>query len=155
MFIEHKLLYNSRGEVPEDEYLIPFGKANVCREGSDVTVVALSRMVLRAIEAAAELEREGISVEVIDPRTVVPLDMETILASVEKTGRLVVAHEGYERCGMGAEIATQVMERGLYSLEKPVRRVCGRNVPVPFAPVMENYVIPGAAEIVRAVKELL
>ncbi len=155
MFIEHKLLYNSRGEVPEEEYLIPFGRAHVCREGSDVTVVALSRMVLRAIEAAAELEREGISVEVIDPRTVVPLDIETIVASVEKTGRLVVAHEGYERCGMGAEIAAQVMERGLYFLEKPVRRVCGRNVPVPFAPVMENHVIPGAAEIVRAVKELL
>jgi acetoin:2,6-dichlorophenolindophenol oxidoreductase subunit beta len=155
MFIEHKMLYNSRGEVPEEEYLIPFGQANVCREGGDVTVVALSRMVLRALEAAAELEREGIAVEVIDPRTVAPLDMDTILASVEKTGRLVIAHEGYERCGMGAEIATQVMERGLYFLEKPVRRVCGRNVPVPFAPVMENYVIPGAAEIVKAVKELL
>ncbi|HWQ52757.1 MAG TPA: alpha-ketoacid dehydrogenase subunit beta [Bryobacteraceae bacterium] len=155
MFIEHKLLYNSRGEVPEQEYLIPFGQANICREGSDVTVVALSRMVLRALEAAAELEREGISVEVIDPRTVAPLDIETIVKSVEKTGRLVVAHEAYERCGMGAEIATQVMERGLYFLEKPVRRVCGRNVPVPFAPVMENYVIPGAAEIVKAVKELL
>jgi acetoin:2,6-dichlorophenolindophenol oxidoreductase subunit beta len=155
MFIEHKMLYNSRGEVPEEEYLIPFGQANVCREGGDVTVVALSRMVLRALEAAAELEREGIAVEVIDPRTVAPLDMDTILASVEKTGRLVIAHEGYERCGMGAEIATQVMERGLYFLEKPVRRVCGRNVPVPFAPVMENYVIPGVAEIVKAVKELL
>lgn len=155
MFIEHKLLYNSRGEAPEEECLIPFGQANVCREGSDVTVVALSRMVLRAIEAAAELEREGISVEVIDPRTVAPLDMDTIVASVEKTGRLVIAHEGYERCGMGAEIATQMMERGLYFLEKPIRRVCGRNVPVPFAPVMENYVIPGAAEIVKAVKELL
>ena len=94
MFIEHKLLYNSRGEAPEEECLIPFGQANVCREGSDVTVVALSRMVLRAIEAAAELEREGISVEVIDPRTVAPLDMDTIVASVEKTGRLVIAHEG-------------------------------------------------------------
>lgn len=155
MFIEHKLLYNTRGEVPEEEYLIPFGQAAVCREGSDVTVVALSRMVPRALEAAEELAREGVSLEVIDPRTVVPLDIDAIVASVEKTGRLIVAHEGYTRCGVGAEIAAQVMERALYSLEKPVRRVCGRNVPVPFAPVMENYVIPGAADIVRAAKELL
>ncbi len=155
VFIEHKLLYNTRGEVPEDEYTLPFGKAKVCREGSDVTVVAISRMVLRALEAAEELAREGVSVEVIDPRTVVPLDIECIVASVEKTGRLIVAHEGYTRCGVGAEIAAQVMERALYSLEKPVKRVCGRNTPVPFAPVMESYVIPGAAEIVRAVKEML
>ena len=155
VFIEHKLLYNTRGEVPEEEYTLPFGKAKVCREGSDVTVVAISRMVLRALEAAEELAREGVSVEVIDPRTIVPLDIDAIVASVEKTGRLIVAHEAYTRCGVGAEIAAQVMERALYSLEKPVKRVCGRNTPVPFAPVMENYVIPGTADIVRAVKEML
>ncbi len=155
VFIEHKLLYNTRGEVPEEEYTLPFGQAHICREGSDVTVVAISRMVLRALEAAEELAREGVSVEVIDPRTVVPLDIDAIVASVEKTGRLIVAHEGYTRCGVGAEIAAQVMERALYSLEKPVKRVCGRNTPVPFAPVMESYVIPGTADIVRAVKELL
>ena len=155
VFIEHKLLYNTRGEVPEEEYTVPFGKAKVCREGSDVTVVAISRMVLRALEAAEELAREGVSVEVIDPRTIVPLDIDAIVGSVEKTGRLVIAHEAYTRCGIGAEIATQVMERALYSLEKPVKRVCGRNTPVPFAPVMENYVIPGTADIVRAVKEML
>ena len=155
MFIEHKLLYNTRGEAPEEEYTIPFGRARVCRPGSDVTVVALSRMVLRAMEAAEQLAGEGVSVEVIDPRTIVPLDIDAIVASVEKTGRLVVAHEAYTRCGFGAEIAAQVMERALYSLEKPVKRVCGRNVPVPFAPVMEDFVIPGAGDIVRAVKELL
>ena len=155
VFIEHKLLYNTRGEVPEEEYTLPFGKAKVCREGSDVTVVAISRMVLRALEAAEELAREGVSVEVIDPRTIVPLDIDAIVASVEKTGRLIVAHEAYTRCGVGAEIAAQVMERALYSLEKPVKRVCGRNTPVPFAPVMEDYVIPGTADIVRAVKEML
>ncbi len=155
MFIEHKLLYNTRGEVPEGEYTIPFGEARICREGSDVTVVALSRMVLRALEAADRLAGEGIRVEVIDPRTIVPLDIDTIVASVEKTGRLVVAHEAYTRCGFGAEIAAQVMERALYSLEKPLKRVCGKNLPVPFAPVMENFVIPGADDIVRAVKELL
>jgi pyruvate/2-oxoglutarate/acetoin dehydrogenase E1 component len=155
VFIEHKLLYNSRGEVPEEEYLIPFGKARVYREGTDITVVAISRMVLKALEAAELLEQEGVSVEVIDPRTVVPLDIDAIVESVKKTGRLIVTHEGYTRCGVGAEIATQVVEKGLYYLEKPIRRVCGLNVPVPFAPVMENFVIPDSAGLVRAVKEIL
>jgi pyruvate/2-oxoglutarate/acetoin dehydrogenase E1 component len=155
VFFEHKLLYNTKGEVPEEEYLIPFGQARVCREGSGVTIVALSRMVLRALEAAEILAAEGISVEVVDPRTIVPLDIETILESVKKTGRLLITHEGYTRCGVGAEIATQVMEKGLYYLERSVKRVCGLNVPVPFAPVLENYVIPGTAALVQAVKELL
>ena len=155
VFFEHKLLYNTKGEVPEEEYLIPFGQARICREGAGVTIVALSRMVLRALEAAETLAAEGVSVEVIDPRTVVPLDIGTIVESVKKTGRLIVTHEGYARCGVGAEIATQVMEKGLYYLEKPVRRVCGLNVPVPFAPVMENYVIPSTAALIQAVRELL
>jgi pyruvate/2-oxoglutarate/acetoin dehydrogenase E1 component len=155
VFFEHKLLYNTKGEVPEEEYLIPFGQAKVCREGTGVTIVALSRMVLRALEAAEILAAEGVSVEVVDPRTIVPLDIDTILESVKKTGRLIVTHEGYTRCGIGAEIATQVMEKGLYYLEKPVRRVCALNVPVPFAPVMENYVIPSAAALVQAVKEMV
>lgn len=155
VFIEHKLLYNTKGMVPDEEYLIPFGQARLVREGSDVTIVAISRMVLRAAEAAEQLAEEGVSVEIIDPRTVMPLDLEAIVKSVEKTGRLIIAHEGYTRCGIGAEIATQVMERALYALEKPIKRVCGRNVPVPFAPVLENYVIPGTADLVRAVKELL
>ncbi len=155
VFIEHKLLYNTKGDVPEEEYLIPFGQAKVCREGTGVTIVAISRMVLRALEAAEILAAEGISVEVVDPRTVVPLDLDTILASVKKTGRLIISHEGYTRCGVGAEIATQVMEQGLDYLDKPVRRVCGLNVPVPFATVMENYVIPGVAALVEAVKEMV
>jgi len=155
VFIEHKLLYGIKGEAPDEEYLIPFGQARVAREGTDVTVVALSRMVLKALEAAEELAREGISVEVIDPRTVAPLDLETILASVEKTGRLIVTHEGYTRCGVGAEIATQVVEHAMHALKRPPRRVCGRNVPIPFAPVMENYVIPQAADLVKAVRELM
>ena len=155
VFIEHKLLYNTKGEVPSDEYLIPFGRARICREGSDVTVVAISRMVQRAVEAAEQLAQEGISVEVIDPRTLVPLDIETIVKSIEMTGRLVITHEAYTRCGVGAEIAAQIMEYALYYLEKPLKRVCGLNLPVPFAPVLENYVIPDSAAIVRAVKELL
>jgi len=154
VFIEHKLLYNTKGEVPDGEYLVPFGEARLVREGSDVTLVAISRMVLRAIEAAEQLAAEGISVEIIDPRTVVPLDLDAIVKSVKRTGRLIVAHEGYTRCGIGAEIAARVAEEALYFLEKPVRRVCGRDVPVPFAPVLENYVIPGTSDLVRAVKEL-
>jgi len=155
VFIEHKLLYGVKGEVPDEEYLIPFGQARIVREGADVTIVALSRMVLKALDAAEELAREGISVEVIDTRTVVPLDLETILASVHKTGRLIVTHEGYTRCGVGAEIATQVVEHSMHALKRPPRRVCGRNVPIPFAPVMENYVIPQAADLVNAVRELM
>lgn len=155
VFIEHKLLYAVKGEVPEEEYLIPFGQARVAREGRDVTIVALSRMVWKAMEAAEELARDGIQAEVIDPRTVVPLDVETIVRSVQKTGRLIVTHEGYTRCGVGAEVATQVVEHAMHALKKPPRRVCGRNVPVPFAPVMENYVIPQAADLARAARELM
>ena len=155
VFIEHKLLYAVKGEVPEEEYLIPFGQARVAREGRDVTIVALSRMVWKAMEAAEELARDGIQAEVIDPRTVVPLDVETIVRSVQKTGRLIVTHEGYTRCGVGAEVATQVVEHAMHVLKKPPRRVCGRNVPVPFAPVMENYVIPQAADLARAARELM
>jgi pyruvate/2-oxoglutarate/acetoin dehydrogenase E1 component len=155
VFIEHKLLYNTKGVVPEGEHLVPFGEARLVREGSDVTIVAISRMVLRAIEAAEQLADQGISVEIIDPRTVVPLDLDAIVKSVGKTGRLIIAHEGYTRCGIGAEIATRVVEEALYCLEKPIKRVCGRNVPVPFAPVLENYVIPGTADLVQAVKEML
>jgi pyruvate/2-oxoglutarate/acetoin dehydrogenase E1 component len=155
VFIEHKLLYGVKGEVPDEEYLIPFGQARIVRQGTDVTIVALSRMVMKALEAAEELAREGISVEVVDPRTVVPLDLETILASVEKTGRLIVTHEAYTRCGVGAEIAIQVVENGLHALKRPPRRVCGRNVPIPFAPVMENYVIPQVADLVKSVRELV
>ncbi|MEK7406070.1 MAG: transketolase C-terminal domain-containing protein [Acidobacteriota bacterium] len=140
--------------MPDGEHLVPFGEARLVREGSDVTIVAISRMVLRAIEAAEHLADEGISLEIIDPRTVVPLDLNAIVKSVEKTGRLIIAHEGYTRCGIAAEIATRVMEEALYCLEKPIRRVCGHDVPVPFAPVLENYVMPGASDLERAVKEL-
>jgi pyruvate/2-oxoglutarate/acetoin dehydrogenase E1 component len=154
LFIEHKLLYMTRGDVPEQEYLTPFGQAAVRRTGGDVTIVAISRMVQHAMAAAEQLSAEGIEVEVIDPRTIVPLDIATIVDSVRKTGRLVIAHEGYTRCGVGAEIATQVVECAFEVLRKPVRRVCGLNVPVPFAPVMENHVIPGVRQLVEAVREL-
>ncbi len=155
VFIEHKLLYGVKGEVPDEEYLIPFGHARVCRQGTDLTIVALSRMVWKALEAAEVLAAEGIQVEVIDPRTVVPLDLATILASVRKTGRLLITHEAYTGFGVGAEIASQVVEQAWQTLRKPPRRVCGRNVPIPFAPVMENYVIPQVSDLVEAAKELM
>ncbi|MCC7016201.1 MAG: alpha-ketoacid dehydrogenase subunit beta [Rhodospirillales bacterium] len=155
IFIEHKMLYNTKGEVPSEEYLLPFGKARIRRAGTDITVVALSRMVLQALSAAEQLAGEGISLEVIDPCTVVPLDIGSIVESVGRTGRLIVAHEGYTRCGVGAEIAMQVIEQAMDALKKPPRRVCGRNVPVPFAPVMEQFTIPGAAEIAAAAREML
>jgi pyruvate/2-oxoglutarate/acetoin dehydrogenase E1 component len=154
IFIEHKSLYMNKGEVPEEEYLIPFGKADVKRKGSDVTIVATSRMVQFALQAAIELAKDGIEAEVIDPRTLVPLDEETILESVARTSRLVVAHEAVERCGWGAEIVALVAEKALGYLDAPVRRVAAKNSPIGMAPTFEKFIIPGSQDIIRVVKEL-
>lgn len=154
-FIEHKLLYMTKGEVPDEEYTIPFGVADVKREGTDVTIVANSRMVLFALDAAERLAAEGISAEVIDPRTLVPLDEERILESVHKTNRLVVVNEGVERCGWAAEIAAIVQKRAFGDLDAPVERVCARNVPLPFQPDLEKFVLPSVPDIVDAAKETL
>ena len=139
----------------DEEYTISFGVADVKRQGDDVTVVANSRMVLFALEAAAELEKEGISAEVIDPRTLVPLDEAAILESLHKTNRLVVVNEGAERCGWAAEIAALVQKKGFSDLDAPIERVCCLNVPLPFQPDLENYVLPSVADIVRAAKVTL
>jgi pyruvate/2-oxoglutarate/acetoin dehydrogenase E1 component len=155
VFIEHKLLYATRGEVPEGEYIIPFGQADVKRQGSDATVVATSRMVLFALEAAAQMAGEGIEAEVIDPRTLVPLDIETILESVRKTGRLVVVHEACERGGVGAEIVAQVQAQAFDYLDAPIMRVANPNVPIPFSRVLEDAAIPDEARIIEAVKNVL
>jgi pyruvate/2-oxoglutarate/acetoin dehydrogenase E1 component len=155
MFIEHKLLYPVQGPVPEDEYLIPFGQADIKRTGSDVTVVATSRMVHRALEAAASLAAEGIDVEVIDPRTLNPLDEESILASVRKTQRLVIAYEAYERGGVGAEIAALVANKALDYLDAPIERVASLNTPMPFSPKLENYVVPTEGKIIAGIKRVL
>lgn len=155
VFLEHKKLYSTKGYVPEEEELIPLGQAEVKREGSDVTVVAISYMVSRALEAAEQLEAQGIMIEVVDPRTLVPLDKETILASVRKTGRLVVAEDNPKTGGAGAEIAAIVAEEALYDLEAPIRRVASRDCPMPFSPVLEEFVVPGTADIVSAIKEIL
>ena len=154
IFIEHKRLYAVKGEIPEEEYLIPLGQADIKREGSDVTIVAVAQMVLEAMKAADELAAEGISVEIIDPRTVSPLDMKTILDSVKKTGRLVVAHEAIRTCGIGAEIAATVAEEAFDYLDAPVKRVGAAFSPLPFAKPLEHACLPWADDIVRAVKEV-
>jgi pyruvate/2-oxoglutarate/acetoin dehydrogenase E1 component len=153
-FIEHKLLYNEKGPVPEEEYLIPIGKADIKREGKDVTIVATSRMVLRALKAAGVLAQDGIEAEVLDPRTLVPLDKETILQSVKKTNKLVIVHEACKRSGYGAEIAAMVCEEAFYDLDAPIKRIAAYNTPVPFAPKLENYVIPDEKAIIKGVREL-
>lgn len=154
VFLEHKLLYGLEGEVPEESYAIEFGKADVKREGSDVTVVATSLMVQTALAAAEVLEKDGISVEVVDPRCLQPLDGAAIIASVEKTHALVVANEAVTFAGPGAEIAALVAEQALDFLDAPIRRVGAPFAPVPFSPPLEQAYIPGVDAIVAAVKSI-
>ena len=154
VFLEHKALYAVKGPVPAEPYAIPLGKADVKRAGSDVTVVATQAMVGRALAAAAELEKEGVSVEVIDPRTLVPLDEATILASVAKTGRLVIAHEAVKRGGWGAEVAALVAERAIDTLDAPIVRVAARNVPMPYNDSLERAAIPTQQDIAAAIRGL-
>jgi len=154
LFMEHRLLYRMEGPVPEESYTVPFGVANTIREGSDVTVVATGLMVGKATEAADELAPD-VDVEVIDPRTIVPLDEEAILNSVEKTGRLVVVDEDYERCGFSAEVAAIVAEKGFQNLRSPILRVASPNVPLPYNPKLEAELLPNKEKIVRAIKQLV
>jgi len=156
IFCEHKGLYDSvKGLVPEEPYTVPFGKAKIKREGQDVTVVATALMMHKALNAAKKLEKEGISLEVIDPRTIVPLDKKTILESVKKTSKLVIVDEDYERCGFAAEIAAIVAEEGLYYLDAPIKRVATPNVPIPYSPALEKVVIPDENRIIQAVKQII
>ncbi len=152
--IENKTLYAMKGEVPAGEHLVPIGRAEVRRAGTDVTVVALSRMVHEALKAAELLAKDGISAEVLDPRTLSPLDHDAILASVAKTGRLVIAHEAWGPCGVGAEIAAVAAEAGFRSLKAPVRRVTPPFTPVPFSPPMEKFWLPDAGKIAAAAREV-
>jgi pyruvate/2-oxoglutarate/acetoin dehydrogenase E1 component len=155
IFLEHKALYATKGVVPAESYAIPLGKADVKRRGSDVTVIALQAMVPRALAAAEELAKDGVSVEVIDPRTLWPLDEETILESVAKTSRLVIAHEAVKRGGFGAEIAALVSEKALDVLDAPIARVAARPVPMPYNDSLERATIPSQADIVAAVRGLI
>lgn len=154
VFIEHKLLYGTRGQVPEEAYTIPLGQADVKRTGSDVTLVTLSRTVLHALEAAEQLDREGISVEVIDLRCVVPLDLETILTSVRRTNRLVIAHESHRRLGIGAEITALVQEHAFDYLDAPIQRVGAMDIPIPYSQPLEDVALPGPGHIVDAIRTL-
>ncbi len=149
---EHRTLYPLKEEVPEELEPIPIGKARVHREGTDVTVIATGRLVHEALSAAAEAEAEGISVEVVDPRTLQPLDEEALVASVKKTNRCVVAHEAVTRMGFGAEVAAVLQEQAFDWLDAPIERVGSRFTPLPFAPVMEQFVVPHAADVLTAIR---
>lgn len=155
VFCEHKLLYPFEGEVPEEDYTVPFGVADVKREGKDVTVVATLYMVHKTLKAAEILEVEGVSVEVVDPRTLTPLDKKAIINSVKKTGRLVVVSEDCKTAGVTAEIAAMVAEEAIDYLDAPIKRVAEPDTPIPFSPPLERYVIPDEKAIVKAVKEIV
>jgi pyruvate dehydrogenase E1 component beta subunit len=154
IFISNKRCLQTSCEVPEDAYTVPLGVAEIKRPGKDLTLVATGRMVLDAMEAADELGAEGISLEVIDPRTLSPLDMDSILASVRKTSRAVVAHEAVRFCGLGAEIAATIADECFDYLDAPVKRVGAPFTPVPFAPVLEKDYLPGKGSIIQAVREI-
>jgi pyruvate/2-oxoglutarate/acetoin dehydrogenase E1 component len=152
IFFEHKAMYDIKGEVPEDEYTIPLGVADVKRPGRHVTIVAYSYMVPMSLAAAEKLAQGGIEVEVVDLRTVDPIDEETILTSVKKTNRLVVVQETWRKCSVSSEVAAIVAEKALDYIDAPVIRVTGADVPVPAAPILENYVLPSEAGIIEAVR---
>lgn len=154
VFIEHKMLYGEKGEVPEEEYTIPFGQAAIKREGKDVTVIATSRMVDVALKAAEKLAKDGIDAEVIDLRTIVPLDKETIIKSVKKTGRMAVVQEAIERCGFASELSTIAMEEAFDYLDAPIKRITATNTPVAFAPGLEDFIIPNVENAYEGIKSL-
>jgi pyruvate dehydrogenase E1 component beta subunit len=154
-FCEHKLLYPIEDEVPEEEYTIPFGVADIKREGADVTIVATLYMVHKALNAAKQLEKEGIDAEVVDPRTLTPLDKQAIIRSVKKTGRLVIVSEDCKTAGVSAEIAAMVTEEAIDYLDTPIKRVAEPDTPIPFSPQLEQYVIPDEKAIMKAVKKVV
>jgi pyruvate dehydrogenase E1 component beta subunit len=153
MFFEHKMLYDVEEEVPEGLYTIPFGEANIVREGKDVTIVALGRMVTMAKQAADILAKDRVECEIIDPRTTSPFDIDTIIESVENTGRLVVVDEAHPRCSMATDIAAVVAQDAFDSLEAPVQMVTAPHTPVPFSPALEDLYLPNAEKIVAAVRK--
>ena len=155
MFFEDNNLAGVRGEVPDDEYTIPFGKAEVKREGSDVTVVALAGMVRRVLSVADALAEEDISVEVVDPRTIVPLDKQTILDSVEKTGRLVVVDPAPKSCSVASEISAMVSQEGFWTLQAPIQRVAALDCHLPFSPALEKLVLPDEEKVTEAIYAVL
>lgn len=155
IYFEHKLLYDVKGPVPEEPYTIPLGVADIKREGTDATVIALAYVVHEALKAAGLLSKEGISIEIVDPRTIVPFDKETVLKSVKKTGRVVVVDEDYDRCSFASWVAAIIADEAFEYLDAPIKRVTTPTVPIPFSPVLEREILPNAEKIVRAVKTVL
>lgn len=155
IFIEHKLLYNTKGEVPDQEYTIPLGKADIKKTGKHATIITWSRCVEFSLSAANELEKDGIEVEVIDLRSLKPLDEETILASVEKTGHVVIVHEAVKNSGFGAELVALINEKAFDALDAPIQRVAGEEVPMPFNPHLESLAIPDTNKVIKAIKKVL
>lgn len=155
IFFEDKTLYNMKGEVPEDYYTIPLGKADIKREGSDLTIVAIGKQVQTALEAAETLANKGIEVEVVDPRSLSPLDENVILQSVAKTNRLIVVDEANPRCNVATDIAALVADKGFDDLDAPIKRITAPHTPVPFSPVLEDLYLPSPQKIVQAVSEIL
>jgi len=155
VIFEDKLMYNDKAPVPEEEYLIPFGEAAILREGNDITMVATSSMVQVALAAAELLAREGISAEIIDPRTIVPLDEDTILRSVRKTSRAIVIDEGHQGYGITGEIASRISDKAFYHLDAPVQRMGAMDVPVPFSPVLEDITVPTAESVAERARQTL
>ena len=155
IFLEHKSILFYKGAVPEEEYTIPFGQARVARAGRDCTVVAVGSAVPMTLQAAAKLADDGVDLEVIDPRTLSPLDIDSVLASVHKTGRLLIVDETFQPCGIGAEVSAQVVDRGFDDLDAPIRRLNGAFAPTPYSPTLEAAVVPNVDDVVQAVQNLL
>jgi len=155
IFFEHKLEHNKIYEVPKKEYTIPFGVASILKEGKDITIVGTSNQALKALQAAKELTKAGIDAEIIDPRTLVPLDKNTIIKSVKKTGRLLIVDEGYEHCGVAAEIAMSVLKDVFYYLSAPIERLTTPNIPIPFSPALEFPLIPDEKKIFQKAKDMV
>jgi len=155
LFFEHRLLYAMKGEIPEGEYTIPLGQAEVKRKGKDVTVVATAMMVYKALEAAEELSKEEIEIEVVDPRSLVPLDCETLMDSVRKTGRLLIVHEACKTGGIGGEIAAIAAKEAFGYLDAPIERIGAPDIPVPFSPPLENYYLPKKEDIMATVRKMV
>jgi len=154
-FCEHKLLYPMKGMIPEEEFLVPFGKADIKRDGKDVTIFATMFMVHKALAAAEQLAKSGVSTEVVDLRTLSPLDKAAILASVKRTGRIVIVSEDTKTAGVSAEIAAIVAEEAIDYLDAPIKRVAEPDTPIPFSPPLESFVIPDEKRIIKAVKEII
>ena len=152
LFFEHKMLYAEKGDVPEEDYTIPFGQAATRREGSDATIIAIGGVLPTVMEAADKLAADGISADVIDPRTLVPLDTDALVESVKKTNRAIIVHEAHRRAGPGAEIAAMLAEEAIGYLDAPIVRVATKNVPFPYHPDLEKYILPGVDDVVEAVE---